>query len=365
MIKSLKFFDWPFFASVIILTLTGLLMIYSTGLSSEAGSQLWVRQIGAMVVGLVGLFLFANIDYHFFQKNSTIFYVLAVLLLFLVLFFGLEIRGASRWINLGLFNFQPSEFAKLAVIVLLAKFFQQQGGLLRKFRYVLWSAGLVLVPAALIALQPDLGSAAILVAVWLGLLLVSPVPRRYFLYLLVLLLILGTLMWLLFLADYQQNRIRSFLNPTADPLGQGYNVIQSIVAVGSGGFFGQGLARGLQSQLQFLPERQTDFIFASTVEELGIVGGALVLLLFFFMLWRLIRIIHNSRDRYGMYLSSGVFFLVLIQLSVNVGMNLGLLPVTGVTLPFLSFGGNSLVVMLWLVGMVESVARHSVPVRFA
>lgn len=349
---------------MVILTLIGLMMIYSTGLSSEGAGLFWLRQLFAAGGGLLGFFLLANIDYHFFRKNSTVFYLSAVAMLIFVLFFGLTIRGSSRWIDLGIFNFQPAEYAKLAVIIVLAKFFAKNSKLLQKFRYVLWSIGLVIIPAALVVLQPDLGSGAILLAVWLGLLVVSPLPRRYFFYLLVIFLILALALWSFFLQDYQQNRIRSFLNPTADPLGQGYNVIQSIVAVGSGGVFGRGLARGLQSQLQFLPERQTDFIFASTVEELGIFGGGLVLLLFFFVLWRLLRILKNARDLFGMYLAAGVFSLILVQLTVNVGMNLGLLPVTGVTLPFLSFGGSSLVIMFWLAGIVESVARHSVPVRF-
>lgn len=364
MYKSLKFFDWPLLAAAVILSLSGLMMIYSIGLGGEAGAALWIRQLLALVIGLGGLFFFSNIDYHFFEKNSSLFYLLALGLLVLVLLVGVSIRGSTRWFDLGLVNFQPAEFSKFALIVVLAKFFQRHGKLTQRFRHVLWSAVLVIIPAVLITLQPDLGSAAILFGLWVGLLLVSPMPRRYFLYLLVLFLVVGALAWQFFLAPYQQDRIRSFLDPTADPLGRGYNVIQSIVAVGSGGLLGRGLARGLQSQLQFLPERQTDFIFASTVEELGLLGGGLILLLFLFVLWRMIKIIRGARDLFGMYLAAGVFFLVLIQLAINVGMNLGLLPVTGITLPFLSYGGSSLVIMFWLLGIVESIARHSSPVRF-
>ena len=200
--------------------------------------------------------------------------------------------------------------------------------------------------------------------IWLGMLFVSSMPRRYFLYLLVGFLLLTALGWQFFFADYQRDRIKSFLEPTADPLGRGYNVIQSIVAVGSGGWFGSGLARGLQSQLRFLPERQTDFIFASTAEELGFVGGAIVLALFGFLLFRMTKILKEARDLYGTYLAAGVFFMFFSQSIVNIGMNLGFLPVTGITLPFLSYGGSSLLVNFLLLGILQNIVRNSVPVRF-
>ena len=177
-------------------------------------------------------------------------------------------------------------------------------------------------------------------------------------------MIVSVVAWQFVLVSYQKDRIRTFLDPVSDPLGRGYNVIQAMVATGSGGIFGEGLARGLQSQLKFLPERQTDFIFASTVEELGLVGGSLVLLLFGLILWRMLRIIRASQDQFATYLATGIFFLIFSQAIINVGMNLGLLPVTGITLPFVSYGGSSLVITLWLAGIVESIAQHSVPVRF-
>ncbi|MDZ4244202.1 MAG: rod shape-determining protein RodA [Candidatus Doudnabacteria bacterium] len=363
--RHLKYFDWPLFAVSILLSLVGLVMIYSTGLAGVlTESNLWVRQLAALLIGIVGLFFFATFDYHFLKKSGNWLYAIGMVLLLAVVLFGPEIRGSKRWFDLGLFNFQPAEISKFALLVILAKYLQYKGALTQKFRYVIWSFFYVLVPAALIMLEPDLGSASVHVAIWLGLLLVSPMPRRYFLYLLVMFLLVSSIAWQFFLVPYQQDRIRSFLDPTADPLGRGYNAIQSIVAIGSGGPWGRGLARGLQSQLRFLPERQTDFIFASTVEELGLVGGGLVILLIIFLLWRIFKIAFASRDLFGTYLAAGIFFLFFTQVAVNIGMNLGLLPVTGITLPFLSYGGSSLVVTFWLVGILESVARHSVPVRF-
>lgn len=364
LIKELKYFDWPFFAAVMLLSFVGLIMIYSTGLGGRMESSLWIRQLLALGIGILGLFFLSGLDYRFFRKNSNFLYILAIIILIGVLVFGQEIRGSRRWFDFGFFSFQPAEFAKLALVVLLAKYFQTKQSLLPKFRYVIGSFAYVLVPLVLIMLQSDLGSASILVLMWLGMLFISPIPRRYFLYLLIIFLILSVIGWQFLFRDYQKDRIRSFLNPTADPLGRGYNVIQSMVAVGSGGVLGRGLARGLQSQLKFLPERQTDFIFASAVEELGLLGGMVVLMLFAFLLWRMIKILREARDLFGMYIAAGVFFLIFGQSMINIGMNLGLLPVTGITLPFLSYGGSSLVITFWLIGIMENIAQSSTPVKF-
>lgn len=364
MLKNFKYFDWPLFVAILLLALTGLIMIYSTGLTSKLESKLWVRQLIVFGIGLVIFFSFSNFDYRFYKKNSTTFYILAIILLVGVLLFGQKIRGASRWFNLGFVNFQPSEFAKLALIILLAKYFQLKKPMLAKFRYVLASFGYVLILAIPILAQPDLGSTGMLVAIWLGMLLISSMPRRFFVYLAVFFLIVAVASWQFLLHDYQKDRLRSFANPISDPLGRGYNVIQSMVAVGSGGLWGQGLARGLQSQLKFLPEKQTDFIFASTVEELGMLGGGFVLFLFGYMLYRIMKIMRNARDLFGTYLGAGIFFVLFMQIAVNIGMNLGLLPVTGVTLPFLSYGGSSLLITFWLLGIMENIAKNSAPIRF-
>ena len=361
---SLKRFDLLFFASAMIISGVGIMMIYSTGLGGQGVNSLWLRQVGYLAVGLIGMFFFATLDYRFFKKNSSVIYIFSILLLVGVLLAGLEIRGSRRWFELGFINFQPSEFSKLALIVLLAKLLQVKRPNFQRFRYVIYSFGYVFVPVMLIMLQPDLGTASVHVAIWIGMLFTSPMPRKYLLYLFLLFVIVSAVSWQFFLQDYQKDRLHTFLDPTADPLGRGYNAIQSMVAVGSGGFFGHGLARGLQSQLRFLPERQTDFIFASTVEELGLVGGGLVLLFLFFILWRIMKIMRQAQDSFGVYLASGIFFLFLTQIVVNIGMNLGLLPVTGITLPFLSYGGSSMVIIFWLVGIAQSIARHSTPVRF-
>ncbi len=364
LVARVKNYDWILLAAVIVLSALGLMMIYSTGLAGAGERTLWIRQLIFLAIGFAGLGFFAFLDYRFWLRAGKPIYFFSLLLLLLVLFFGQEIRGSVRWFALGLVNFQPAEFAKLAAIMVLAIFFHAHASLAKNFRYIVASFFYVLIPAMLVMLEPDLGSALVICGIWAGLLVVVWVPWRNYLYLFIIFGIVAGLGWQFVLADYQKDRVASFLDPTEDPQGRGYNVIQSMVAVGSGGLYGHGLTRGLQSQLRFLPERQTDFIFATTVEELGLVGGSFVLLLFATVCFRILRIMRRCPDSFGRFIAAGIFFLLLIQIAVNVGMNLGLFPVTGITLPFLSYGGSSLVISLWLIGITESVSRHSVPVRF-
>lgn len=364
MLKIFKYYDWVLLASVLILTSIGIMMVYSTSLSASRESLLWVKQLLALGIGLGGLIFISNVDYRLWRKSSSILYILSVLLLLGLFFIATEIRGSRRWYDLGFINFQPAELSKFALLILLAKYFHVKGQLVQKFRYVTLSFLYALLPVGLIMMQPDLGSALVHVGIWVGALGLSAMPRRYFGYLLLIFLIFSVIAWQFLLADYQKNRVYTFIDPTADPQGTGYNVIQSIVAVGTGGVFGTGLARGLQSQLRFLPERQTDFIFAATSEELGLLGGGIVILLLVIILLRMLKILRQARDSFGTYLAGGIFFLILIQSVVNIGMNLGLLPVTGITLPFLSYGGSSLVINLFLIGIMENIARKSAPVKF-
>ena len=364
---SLKNFDWILLAAVGILTALGVMMIYSTGFTPTglAGERaLWIRQIVFFAIGFVGLAAFSFLNYRFWLRAATPLYFFTLFLLLAVLVFGQEIRGSTRWFTLGPVNFQPAELAKLAMIVVLAKYFQASGALLKNFRFVLVSLLLVALPAALIMLEPDLGSALVLFGIWVGLLVVAAVSWRHILYLFLIFALVSGVGWQFFLADYQKDRVATFLDPTADPQGRGYNVIQSMVAVGSGGVWGHGLTRGLQSQLRFLPERQTDFIFAGAVEELGLVGGGFVLLLFAVVVFRILRIMRRCPDGFGRFLAAGIFCVLLIQLAVNVGMNLGLLPVTGITLPFMSYGGTSLIVDLAAIGILQSIHIRQKKISF-
>ncbi len=235
---------------------------------------------------------------------------------------------------------------------------------MKAFRYVLLSLLYVSIPVLLILIEPELGSALVVLFTWFAMLMFSKMNKKHLLMLLVIFLVLGFLGWNFLLEEYQKQRVFTFLNPYEDPLGEGYNVLQSIIAVGSGELFGRGLGRGLQSQLKFLPERQTDFIFASTAEELGLLGSGVILALYLVLFIRLMKAAAVARDNFGMYLSLGILFMLLIQVFINIGMNVGLFPVTGIPLPLLSYGGSSLIVTLLALGLVESVIARRKALKF-
>lgn len=348
----------------ILLTLVGLLMIYSTTFSDPAKSTLLARQSGFFVLGLVVLFVAATFDYRHLKRLGRLFYVIAVLLLLLVLFMGPLISGSRRWFLLGFFQLQPVELTKLALIIILAWFFERRLPEIGKFKTIMISIVIMAVPAVLTLIQPDLGSALVLCGVWLGMLLSAGVRKKHLLWLFLFTVVLASSAWVYVLKDYQKDRVYSFLNPMSDPKGRSYNAIQAITAVGSGGLFGRGLARGVVSQLRFLPERQTDFIFASLAEELGFFGTSFLLALLGFWFYRIIKVASHARENFGFFLATGLFSYLFVQTVMNIAMNIGLLPITGVPLPLISYGGSSLVTVLLAIGILESVASHSQPIRF-
>jgi rod shape determining protein RodA len=290
------------------------------------------------------------------QSAALIIYAAGVGGLFIVFFTGQVVRGTVSRLELFGFQLQPSELMKIALLISLA-------ALLAKKRGATWSAlwrsfGLVIIPAGLVLAEPDLGVAVLLLTLWLGLLVFAGLPGRAAAALSVLGAAGAAVAWQ-FLLPYQQDRLRIFLDPASDPLGAGYNIVQSIVALGSGRLLGRGLGHGPQSQLSFLPERHTDFILASIGEELGFIGICLVLVLYGVMLWRVLLIARNTRDPFGSYLAAGVYILTLVSLVVGAGMNMGLLPVTGLPVPLLSYGGSNLLTTFILLGIVQSVHMHS------
>ena len=361
-LAQFRYFDLFMFASSILLLVLGLLMIYSTTLTSP--TNLMPRQLAYAVVGLVVFFVFAFFDYRNLKKATWWMYLVIVLMLGFVWFFGRSVLGSTRWIDLGIFRIQPAEFTKLIMVIIMAKFLDSSGEKVKSFRYIILSGIYVAIPMVLILIEPDLGSSLVVFFTWFAMLMVSRMNKKHILVLLVLILIVGMVGWFFVLKPYQKTRVYTFINPSNDPRGSGYNVLQSIIAVGSGGLFGRGVGRGLQSQLKFLPERQTDFIFASTAEELGLVGSAFILVAFAFLLYRLLKTAQRSRDNFGMYLSLGIFFMLLVQIVINIGMNIGILPVTGIPLPFLSYGGSSLITTFASLGLAESVVARQKALRF-
>ena len=352
----LKQLDWVLFALSFVLVSFGLAALYSVSVQAEGGdpSRL-VRQVEFSAIGLVVLFLSSFIDYRLLRSWKNTLYVAAVLLLGGVLLFGTVIRETQRWYAVFGVTIQPSEIAKIILIVFLAATFSTQAPP-RGWRTVLTTGVSTLFLMVLLFFQPDAGTALFFFAIWAVMLLIARVERRVLLLLIVSLLVLAVLAWTFVLQDYQQQRIRTFFDPTHDPLGVGYNVTQSIIAVGSGQFFGRGLGLGPQSQLNFLPEQETDFIFAVIAEELGFVGVLLVLAVFALLLARMLMIARRARDYFSFYVVMGIVSAFTVQIVVNVGMNVGLLPITGIPLPFVSAGGSSLVANLFMIGILQNIS---------
>jgi rod shape determining protein RodA len=329
-------------------------MIASTTLGESGNLDLATRQVVFASVGLGLFFVVTRFDFELWKPFSWVFYVFSMLLLIFVFLYGLEVRGSSRWIDLGIFRLQPSELVKLSSILVLASFMGSRN--MKKIKNVILSGILMAVPLVFVFLQPDLGTAGVLAAVWIGMLMASGVRPKFLLTGVALAVIALPLLYTN-LQDYQKDRITTFLNPGSDPLGSGYNVIQSTIAVGSGGMFGRGFGRGTQSHLNFLPEHHTDFIFATLAEELGLVGSLLLIGLLGILLWRLGRGILKT-NRFGGLVLVGIFVLTAFQASVNIGMNIGLAPITGITLPFVSYGGSSLITMIIGIGLAQSIIRR-------
>lgn len=349
----LRDFDWIMFIITILLLAYGILVIYSTT-TTQVISEITRNQIIFGSVGLILLIIFTLINYRSFKGMAIYFYVLTLILLGIVLILGRASHGAMRWLNLGFFQLQPSEFAKLFMAIVLAKFFSSRTDD-SSFKTLLISGLYVAVPVLLVMAQPDLGTALVFLAIWLGMVLVSNIKKIYVLILGGIGLILMPVAWF-FIHDYQRKRIITFLNPQADPLGAGYNVLQSIIASGSGRLFGRGLGYGYQSQLKFLPIQHTDFIFAVLAEELGFVGAFVLLVLFFVLIIRVLRITFRASDSFGMFLGMGIFMMIVFQILVNIGMNIGIMPVAGIPLPLISAGGSSLLTIMIGIGILESIA---------
>ncbi len=350
-------FDPWLFVPALALALMGLATMYTF----QSGSDFFEKQIYWIVVSVAMMLAAMMPDYRFLRAGHTVFilYLIAVASLVLVLFFGEITLGAQSRFDLGFFSLQPSDPAKLVLIAVLAKYFSKRHELIGDFRHILVSGLYAFVVFGLVFIQPDFGSAIILFFIWLGMVIVSGIQIRH----LGLVFLLGALafggMWQFALKDYQKERILTFLNPLEDIQGAGYNAYQSTIAVGSGQIWGKGIGYGTQSKLEFLPEYETDFIFAAFAEEWGLIGVTILFALFGIIIWRLLRHATFGASNFERLFTSGVALLFVSHFFVHVGMNIGLLPVTGTTVPFLSYGGTHLMTEFLGLGIVMAMTRYT------
>ncbi|RMF95445.1 MAG: rod shape-determining protein RodA [Candidatus Schekmanbacteria bacterium] len=355
--------EWRILLITILLSLLGIATIYSSSYFPEfygkdyflSAQTYWKKQLIWFFLGLVALAIFTLIDYRTIIKYAYVIYFLSLSLLIIVLVIGEVKSGSRRWISLGFFNVQPSEFIKLATIIVLSRFISDiRSGESLSFTEVLYPLALALIPAILIILQPDLGTAISVIVILIFYLFAAGVKRRVF-YGGILSAIAGSIVMWFFLEDYQRKRILTLFNPEADPLGSGYNIIQSKIAVGSGGIFGKGFLHGSQGQLKFLPESHTDFIFSVFAEEWGFIGVFFLFALFLSLILFCLKVSLESPDKCGALLSFGISSFLLFQVVVNISMVVGLLPVVGIPLPLFSYGGSSMLSTMASIGIVLSI----------
>ncbi len=354
--RLLIHFDWFLLLITFLLVGTGIVCIYS----AATGTTLYTRQFYWAIVGTVIMTLVFMTDYANIEKLAYIIYGISILLLILVLIVGRTTGGAQRWLDLGIVSFQPSEFAKIALIIALAKYFSTKeigiNGL--GIKGLIPPALLLILPFLLIAKEPDLGTALTLLLIFSSIALLIKINTKTLIGLATAFLLLAPLAWNYLLKDYQKKRIYSFIDPSYDQFGGGYHLMQSKIAIGSGGFLGKGFMQGTQGKLLYLPERHTDFIFSIFAEEWGFVGSFIIMGLYLLLITWGLNIAREAKDRFGALLAFGVVSLFFWHIVINLGMVTGMLPVVGAPLPFLSYGGSFLVITMAGIGILLNVSMR-------
>ncbi|MFH1487201.1 MAG: rod shape-determining protein RodA [Chloroflexota bacterium] len=356
-------FDFLLFLTALVLVAIGLAAIYSASLPTtheddELLEMPVVRQAISAGLGLVLMLVLARVDYRFLGSVSPFLYFVALALLAAVLVIGDSTYGAARWIDFGIVPLQPSEIAKIIMVAVLGKYLADHREQLRYPVVALVSLIVVAVPSAMVYLQPDLGTMVIFAVIWVAIVIMAGIRPLHLASLFVVALLAIPFAYVFLLHDYMRERIATFFNPVSDPLGTGYNIMQSAISVGSGGFWGKGFTQGTQSQLHFLRIQKTDFIFSVFAEEMGFIGAIVLFTLFVILLLRGVRIASISSDVYGRLMAVGIVAMILFQVFINVGVNVKLLPVTGVPLPFISYGGNALITDMAALGILQSIAMR-------
>ena len=348
--------DWILFFATVPLISAGLITVNS--FVSE--SVLFEKQLVWFGLALLVFFAFSTVDFRLLRRTGVIMtlFLLSVFLLLVLFVLGSTVNGARSWFDFGFFAFQPSDPAKLVTILFLAKYFSKRHVEIAHIRHILVSGGYVAVLSLLIFLEPDFGSAVIIGLLWFGMVLVSGISKKHLLAVLFIAMFVGAGLWFSVLEDYQKARISTFIHPLTDIQGAGYSVYQSTIAVGSGELLGKGVGYGTQSRLQFLPEYETDFIFAAFAEEWGFVGVLLLFACFGVLVWRILANAMRGATNFEMFYGIGLAVLFMSHFIIHVGMNIGLLPVTGITMPFLSYGGSHLLTEYAGLGILMGMRRY-------
>lgn len=354
--EKLKHIDWPIFGSALTLTILGIVTMYGFSESNSFGQAQFVR----LIIALIIFFTASQFEYRALKKTGVVLSIfgISLFLLALVTIIGSQIKGAQSWFSLGFAAFQPVDLAKIALIFLLAKYLAKRHVEIAYIKHIIVSGVYALIPVILVLLQPDLGSALVLSGIWFCIVLVSGISKKHLALVICGGVISFIIAWIFVFAPYQKDRIKTFIDPLSDVRGSGYNVYQSQIAIGSGGLLGKGVGFGTQSRLEFLPEHQTDFIFAAFAEEWGFIGVIIVIGLFGVLIWRLLFIALKAATNFELFVILGIIFLLLIHIIINIGMNLGIMPVTGIPLPFMSYGGSHLITEWLALGIIMGMRKY-------
>ena len=363
MVKTvIRRIDWLLVFFIIPIVLAGLATMKSF-VPAEGAGNYFGKQIIWIVLCFTIFFIFSFIDFRFLKRTNVLVFLFLFFctVLFILFILGHVSHGAKSWFSLGLFSFQPADMMKLVLVLVLAKYFSRRHVEIRDIKHIFISGFYALIPFILVLFQPDFGSAMILFLIWFGMILVSGISKTHLLLVFSVGALIFVSFWFFIFAPYQKARIANFINPLADIHGSGYNAFQSTIAVGSGQVFGKGLGFGTQSRLQFLPEYQTDFVLAAYAEEWGFIGSMLLLILYGLVIWRILYMASLGATNFEMLFGMGIAIFFMSHILINIGMNIGLMPVTGIPLPFMSYGGSHLLTEFAGLGILMSMQKYSRP----
>ncbi|MDO8728941.1 MAG: FtsW/RodA/SpoVE family cell cycle protein [bacterium] len=355
--RDRMYVDWYLFVPAMLISLAGLVTMDS--FSGE--NYFFFRQNIWLLISVIIFFVATLVDWRFMRRTKVLvsIFVATLLVLIILLVAGDTTRGTQSWFQFGTFAFQPSDPAKLVIILMLSKYFSRRHIEIQNIRHILVSGAYALIVFILVFLQPDFGGAMIILGIWFGMVLVSGISKKHLVFVVILGIVTSAILWTLVFAPYQKARIVSFIHPLADVRGTGYNAYQSTIAVGSGEIFGKGVGQGSQSKLKFLPEYETDFIFAAFAEEWGFVGTILLFTLCLILLSHIVKNAELAATNFETFFGLGIAISFTIHIVIHAGMNMGILPVTGITFPFMSYGGSHLVTEWLALGMFSSMKRYS------